>query len=63
MEEVDLVRILDYFKHKIGEIIFVTVCVGIMIYIYLAFIQKPLYRSYTTVILGGTEKDNSVLTP
>ena len=62
MEEIDLMRLLDYFKHKIGEIIFISICIGIIIFVFGTLFQKPLYKSYTTVILGGNEKDNSSLT-
>lgn len=59
MEEIDLMRLLDYFKHKIFEIIFIIFCVAVMVFVYGAFLQKPLYQSHTTVILGGNEKDIS----
>ena len=62
MEEIDLMRLLDYFKRKIGELIFMTICISIMVFVYGTFFQKPLYRAYTTVILGGSEKENTTLT-
>ena len=63
MEEINIIRLLDYFKHKIKEIIFITICISIIIFVFKAFIQKPLYQSYTTVILGGSEKEkNDALT-
>lgn len=62
MEEIDLMRLLDYFKHKIGGIIFITICIAIIVFVYGVFLQKPLYKSHTTVILGGTEKENASLT-
>lgn len=56
MEEIDLKELFDYFKGKIG--LFVTITVGICLLgcIYGLFIQKPLYKSYTTVILGSNNQ-------
>ena len=62
MEEIDLMRLLDYYKHKVVEIIFIVFCVTVMIFVYGAFLQKPMYQSHTTVILGGNEKDSTSLT-
>ena len=62
MEEIDLMRLLDYYKHKVVEIIFIIFCVTVMIFVYGAFLQKPMYQSHTTVILGGNEKDSTSLT-
>ena len=56
MEEIDLKELFDYFKGKVG--LFVTITVGICLLgcIYGLFIQKPLYKSYTTVILGSNNQ-------
>ncbi len=63
VEEIDVVRLLDYFKHKVWSILFITICVGTLFFTYQAFFKVPLYRSYTTVILGGSsEKENTSLT-
>ena len=62
MEEIDLMRLLDYYKHKILEIIFIVFCVATIIFVYGVFLQKPLYLSHTTVILGGNEKESTSLT-
>ena len=62
MEEIDLMRLLDYYKHKVVEIIFIVFCVTVMIFVYGAFLQKPMYQSHTTVILGGNDKDSTSLT-
>ena len=62
MEEIDLMRFLDYYKHKVVEIIFIVFCVTVMIFVYGAFLQKPMYQSHTTVILGGNDKDSTSLT-
>ncbi len=57
MEEINIMRVIEYFKHRIVEIIFLTLCIGTIVFVFEAFIQKPLYKSYTTVILGGSEKE------
>lgn len=55
MEEIDLKELFDFFKSKfiLFSIIVITVC--LIGSIYGLFIQKPMYSSYTTVILGGTD--------
>ncbi len=55
MEEIDLKELFDYFKKKF--MLLVVICVGVTLggSMYALVIQKPLYRSYTSVILSGAE--------
>lgn len=62
MEEIDLKELLNFFKNKIGLFLVITVGVALVGVIYGLFIQKPMYQSYTTVILGGNESVNSTIT-
>ena len=62
MEEIDLKELLDFFKGKIALLIVITIGVCMIGTIYGLFIQKPMYKSYTTVILGGNESANTTNT-
>lgn len=62
MEEIDLKELLNFVKNKIGLLIVITVGISLVGVIYGLFIQKPLYQSYTTVILGGNDSVNSTIT-
>lgn len=62
MEEIDLKELLNFVKNKIGLLIVITVGISLIGVIYGLFIQKPLYQSYTTVILGGNGSVNSTIT-
>ena len=55
MEEIDLIELFSFIKGKIGMIISITALVCILGCIYGLFLQKPMYKSYTTVILGSNE--------
>ncbi len=55
MEEIDLKELFEYIKDKLNILIFITVGVCLLGCIYGLLIQKPMYQSYTTVILGGEE--------
>ncbi len=55
MEEIDLKELFDFVKGKIGILVIITVSVCLLGCIYGLFIQKPLYKSSTTVILAGNE--------
>lgn len=64
MEEIDLKELFDFIKGKIGLLVIITVSVCLLGCIYGLFIQKPMYKSYTTVILAGNESSsNSSITP
>ena len=62
MEEIDLKELFNFVKNKIGLLIVITVGISLVGVIYGLFIQKPLYQSYTTVILGGNDSVNSTIT-
>ena len=55
MEEIDLKELFEFIKKKIGLLITITVVICLLGCIYGLFIQKPMYKSYTTIILGGNE--------
>lgn len=55
MEEIDLRELFQFIKSKIGMIISITATVCIIGCIYGLFIQKPMYKSYTTVILNSSD--------
>ena len=55
MEEIDLKELFEFIKKKIGLLITITVVICLLGCIYGLFIQKPMYQSYTTIILGGNE--------
>lgn len=59
MEEIDLKELLDVFKRKIGLIILVTSCICILGAIYGLVLQKPMYKSYATIILVSGENASS----
>lgn len=64
MEEIDLKELFDFIKGKIGLLVIITVSVCLLGCIYGLFIQKPMYKSYTTVILAGNESSsNTSITP
>lgn len=55
MEEIDLKELFEFFKSKLSLFIVIVVGVCLVGSIYGLIIQKPMYSSYTTVILGSTE--------
>ena len=52
MEEIDLKELFTFIKSKLGLLIIITISVCLIGCIYGLFIQKPLYKSDTTVILS-----------
>lgn len=57
METIDIKEMLDYFKSKISLIILITVIVGIIGCIYGIFIQVPVYKSSSTIVLISDESE------
>lgn len=55
MEEIDLKELFLFVKSKLGLLITITAGVCLIGCIYGLFIQKPMYRSYTTVILSSND--------
>lgn len=62
MEEIDLKELFEFIKGKLGTLAIITISVCLLGCIYGLFIQKPMYKSYTTVILGGNESNSSTIT-
>lgn len=62
MEEIDLKELFNFFKGKIGFIITITAAVCILGSVYGFLIQKPMYQSYTTVILGSSTTTSNGIT-
>ena len=60
MEEIDLKEMFLYFLNK--KIIFITLIIlGILAgVIYTSFIQVPMYRSYTTILLTKEESSSTI---
>lgn len=56
MEEIDLEELFTFIKNKLGLLIIITASVCLIGCIYGLIIQKPMYSSYTTVILNGNEE-------
>lgn len=59
MEEIDFKELFEFIKSKISLLAVITISVCLIGSIYGLFLQKPMYRSYTTVILGGNESATS----
>lgn len=59
MEEIDLKELFEYVKNKLGLIIVITVGICLLGCIYGLVFQKPIYKSYTTVILGSNATSSS----
>jgi len=62
MEEIDLKELFEFIKEKFGLLLVITVGICLIGCVYGLFIQKPMYRSYTTVILGGSENSTTSIT-
>lgn len=62
METIDLKEMFSYFKSKISIIILFVAVVGILGCIYGLFIQKPMYKSSTSIVLISESDSNGSLT-
>ena len=62
MEEIDLKELFEFVKEKITLLLVIAIGVCLIGCVYGLFIQKPMYRSYTTVILGTNENNASSIT-
>ena len=56
MEEINLGELFDYFKSKFWLWLVIAIGVCMLCVMYAVFIQKPMYSSSTTVILGGSSE-------
>ena len=61
MEELDLKDMFNYFLTKKFYIIIITLVALLLGIVYSEFIQQPLYKSYTTILLTK-ESDSSTIT-
>ena len=59
MEELDLKELFGFLKDKFALLITITLAVCMLGCFYTLLIQKPIYMSYTTVVLGGNETNKS----
>lgn len=62
METIDIKELFEYYKSKFGIVILFVALVGILGCLYGLFIQKPMYKSSTSIVLISEAKDNSQLT-
>lgn len=62
METIDLKDMFSYFKSKISIIILFIVVVGIIGCLYGLFIQKPVYKSSTSIVLISESQTGATLT-
>lgn len=58
MEEINLKELFNYFWSKIGIIVIITLAFVLAGAVYSSFIQKPLYKSSTTLVLVGISNSN-----
>ena len=56
MEEINISELIDYYKSKFGLWLVITTGICILCVMYAVLIQKPMYSSNTTVILGGSSE-------
>lgn len=59
MEELNLKDLFEYYVGKIWYIILIMIISGSLSVIYSTFFKKPMYRSYTTLVLAGTGTESS----
>ena len=57
MEDLGLKELFEYIKEKLGLLISIVIIVCLIGCLYSIFIQKPMYQSYTTVILGSNDSN------
>lgn len=62
MEEIDLKELFDFIKKRLGLIIIIMAIVSILGCLYGLFFQTPMYKSYTTIVLGSSESSNTSIT-
>ncbi len=62
LEDLDLIKLLEYYKHKKLFLFMFTLFISSIVFTGMVIYQKPLYRTYTTVILGGSGEETVSLT-
>ena len=60
MEEIDLKELFSFIKTKIGLLVTIVASVCVIGCVYGMFIQKPMYKSDTTVILSSNNSGSSI---
>lgn len=59
MEELDIKELWEFFRKKIGFVILIVSAFCLIGCLYGLFIQKPMYSSYTTVVLGSSDSSSA----
>ena len=59
MEELDLKELFDYLKDKLSYIILGTVVVCLLGALYALILQKPIYKSSTTLVLASASSNEN----
>lgn len=60
MEEINLKELFEFVKSKIEIIIITTILVCTLGCLYILFLQKPMYKSYTTVVLKSSSENGGI---
>ncbi len=63
MEELDLKELFQFFLSKFYIVVIVTFCCVVVSVLYGIVLKKPMYNSYTTLVLAGSNvetRDNSI---
>lgn len=59
MEELNLKDLFAFFLSKIYIVVIVLFCCVVLSVIYGVFLKKPMYQSYTTLVLAGSNVESS----
>jgi len=59
MEELNLKDLFAFFLSKIYIVVIVLFCCVVISVIYGVFLKKPMYQSYTTLVLAGSNAESS----
>lgn len=62
MEEINLKELFNYFKSNLLIIFGITISVLTLGFIYFRCIQKPMYNSYTTMVLASDTSNTGTIT-
>lgn len=60
MEEIDLKELFEFLKSKIEIIVITTILICTLGCLYILFLQKPMYSSYTTVLLKSSSSESGL---
>ena len=59
MEELDLKELFQFFLSKLYIVVIITFCCVVVSVLYGIILKKPMYSSYTTLVLAGANVDTS----